>query len=91
MIQSRCGLLCNECEYRESMNCSGCTNIEKPFWGGSCPVKSCCEGRGHSFCGECSDFPCDLLHSFSYAEEQGDDGRRIEQCRVWHSESSHDI
>ena len=45
MVQSRCGLRCQECEYRESMNCRGCLQIEKPFWGESCPVKSCCEGR----------------------------------------------
>ena len=41
--ESRCGLLCSECAYREQMNCAGCVHIQKPFWGDSCPVKSCCE------------------------------------------------
>ena len=33
MIESRCGLLCGVCEYREQMNCGGCIAIAKPFWG----------------------------------------------------------
>ncbi|MCL2350628.1 MAG: DUF3795 domain-containing protein [Defluviitaleaceae bacterium] len=83
MIESRCGIMCSKCEYREKMNCAGCVNIEKPFWGESCPVKSCCEGRGHDFCGQCENFPCEQLIEFSYAKEEGDNGKRIETCRSW--------
>lgn len=83
MIESRCGILCSQCEYRESMNCEGCTNISKPFWGDSCPVKACCEGRGHEHCGQCSVFPCALLTQFAYDVGQGDNGKRIETCRAW--------
>jgi len=45
----------------------------EPFWGDSCPVKSCCEGKGLEHCGKCSDFPCELLSQFAYDKEQGDD------------------
>ena len=83
MVESRCGILCGECEYKEKMNCAGCIYIEKPFWGDSCPVKDCCEGRGHSHCGQCSEFPCELLNEFAFDKEQGDDGKRIEQCKKW--------
>jgi len=83
MIESRCGIICSECKYKEEMNCKGCTKIDKPFWGDSCPVKSCCEGRGYEHCGECSDFPCDLLNQFAYDEREGDNGKRIETCRNW--------
>lgn len=83
MVESRCGILCGKCEYREKMNCGGCVHIEKPFWGESCPVKSCCEGRSLTHCGMCENFPCDLLKQFAYDKEQGDDGKRIEQCRKW--------
>ena len=31
MIESRCGLLCSECEYKVQMNCGGCVHIKKPF------------------------------------------------------------
>lgn len=64
MIQSRCGILCGECSYREQMGCKGCMEIDNPFWG-SCPLKACCEGKGHLHCGECDSFPCDLLNSFA--------------------------
>jgi hypothetical protein len=67
------------------MNCKGCVAIAKPFWGDSCQVKSCCEGKNQEHCGSCSDFPCDLLTQFSYDKEQGDDGKRIEQCKMWAS------
>lgn len=82
MIESRCGLLCSTCEYKDSMGCKGCVHITNPFWG-TCPVKACCEDKGLEHCGECADFPCQQLHDFSYAEEQGDDGQRIIQCRCW--------
>jgi len=82
MIESRCGILCSKCEYIEQCG-GGCTKITKPFWGDCCPVKDCCEGRGHEHCGQCAEFPCDLLNEFAYDKEQGDDGLRIETCRKW--------
>ena len=83
MVQSRCGILCNECDYMEKMNCKGCINIDKPFWGDSCPVKSCCESKKKEHCGKCEDFPCELLKGMAYDKEQGDNGKRIEQCKKW--------
>ena len=83
MIESRCGILCSECEYREKLKCKGCVHILKPFWGERCPVKSCCEDKNLKHCGECSEFPCLLLNQFSYDKEQGDEGKRIEQCKKW--------
>lgn len=87
MIESRCGILCNECEYKEKTGCKGCINIEKPFWGEKCPVKSCCEEKGNIHCGMCSEFPCELLNQYAYDENQGDNGKRIVQCRCWKKES----
>ena len=83
MVESRCGIVCTECEYKEKVNCLGCVNINKPFWGAQCPVKACCEEKAHLHCGKCDIFPCELLNQFAYDKEQGDDGRRIEQCRKW--------
>lgn len=83
MIESRCGILCGECSFREQMDCVGCTQIQKPFWGDSCPVKSCCEEKVHTHCGQCGSFPCPLLNQFAYDEKQGDNGKRIDQCRKW--------
>ena len=83
MIESRCGILCNECKYKEEVNCAGCVAMNKPFWGESCPVKDCCEGKKLEHCGQCQEFPCALLTEFAYHEEQGDNGKRIEICRLW--------
>ncbi len=82
MVESRCGIYCSECEYKISMGCKGCVNIEKPFWG-ECLVKKCCENKELEHCGQCSKFPCELLISFSYDKEQGDNGLRIKHCRMW--------
>ncbi|WP_411682290.1 DUF3795 domain-containing protein [Clostridium thailandense] len=87
MIESRCGIICSECKYKEQMNCKGCVHISKPFWGEQCPVKFCCEDKELSHCGQCSSFPCDLLKQFAYDKEQGDNGKRIEQCKKWAFES----
>ena len=86
VIESRCGLLCGDCLYREQMGCKGCVNMDKPFWADSCPVKSCCEARKHQHCGKCDSFVCPLLHTFAYDMEQSDNGARIEQCKKWRKE-----
>ncbi|WP_343208664.1 DUF3795 domain-containing protein [Anaerolentibacter hominis] len=86
MIESRCGLLCSECSYREEVSCPGCLNMTKPFWGESCPLMTCCKTRERQHCGECDDFPCDKLRQFAYDAKQGDNGRRIEQCKKWGNE-----
>lgn len=86
MVTSRCGILCGECTYREQMGCAGCVHMQKPFWGDSCPVKACCEEKQQEHCGQCENFPCDLLNQFAYDEQQGDDGKRIEQCKCWRNQ-----
>lgn len=83
MTESRCGILCSECSYREQMDCKGCMHIAKPFWGDVCTVKSCCEEKEQEHCGKCDKFPCDMLKQFAYDEKQGDNGKRIKQCEKW--------
>ena len=86
-VESRCGIECSKCDYKESMNCAGCLKIKKPFWGDLCPVKCCCENKKLNHCGECYYFPCDLLNGFAYDKEQGDEGLRIETCKKWSSKN----
>ena len=85
MIKARCGIICEPeiCKEAFGFDCAGCPNICNPPWGDSCAVKDCCEKRGHDHCGQCSDFPCDILNEFAFDKEQGDDGKRIETCRLW--------
>jgi hypothetical protein len=86
LVQSRCGLRCNECEWVEKANCPGCLNAHgKPFHG-ECVVAICCEDRDLLHCGKCDDFPCEKLIAFAYDSEHGDNGERIETLRKWLSE-----
>ena len=89
MIESRCGIKCGSCTYKEQMGCAGCLYIQKPFWGESCPVKSCVEEKQLQHCGECGMFPCELAKAFAYDEKQGDGGKRLETCRCWKKEGMH--
>ncbi len=52
---------------------------------GECPVAICCQNKGIIHCGECADFPCELLMKYSCDSEHGDTphGARIEQCKRW--------
>ena len=57
MIESRCGLLCSECKYRDIMKCAGCLKIKKPYWAKSCPIKNCCESKKRSTAASATAFP----------------------------------
>ena len=86
MILSRCGIECDTaaCKTAFGVDCAGCVNIAQPFHG-ACPVKECCEGRGHTHCGQCVDVPCELLMQYSCDPEHGDKpmGKRIQVCLRW--------
>ncbi|MCL2707612.1 MAG: pyridoxamine 5'-phosphate oxidase family protein [Defluviitaleaceae bacterium] len=85
-VQSRCGLLCAFCSYKQSHGCIGCVALGgKPFWG-ECPVAKCCQDKGFAHCGECPEIPCDELRGFSCDESEHSDkppGARIEVCKIW--------
>jgi hypothetical protein len=87
VIESRCGLLCSECKWREIMKCGGCLAIKKPFWGPKCSIKDCCEGKGKANCGQCGQFPCKQLHEFAFDPATKDEGDRIERCEEWAKET----
>lgn len=80
--ESRCGIECSKCEFQDIMGCKGCMNIKDPFHG-PCAVKNCVESKKIECCGECDDFPCELLKSYAYDKEHGDNGARIKKCCEW--------
>ncbi len=91
MIESRCGLICSECAYKEPCNCGGCIETNGHPFHGECPVAVCCQNKGYDNCGQCEELPCKLLYSYSFLDkEHGDNppGERIEQCRRWAKEGS---
>ena len=90
MIDSRCGLHCAGCPYKDSHDCGGCIKTNGHPFHGECPIAICCQGKGHIHCGECDIMPCDKLYSYSYLDmEHGDkpQGARVETCRRWAAES----
>lgn len=87
-VQSRCGLLCKWCEYKEPFKCPGCIALNgKASWSDSdCDVSRCCVDKGFKHCGECDEFPCENLRGLSYGNDEHNDkpeGSRIEVCRAW--------
>ena len=86
IVQSRCGLLCKWCTFRESHGCGGCVETCGHPFHGECPVAVCCQAKCYAHCGECPEAPCDKLRAYSYDDpEHGDDppGARVMVCRAW--------
>lgn len=90
MIDTRCGLRCEGCAFQESHHCGGCISTNGNPFHGACRVAACCQERELVHCGQCKEFPCELLVSFSNDPEHGDTppGARIEQCRKWAQEAA---
>jgi hypothetical protein len=91
-VQSRCGLLCKWCKYKEPMNCPGCIALNgKASWSDDyCDVSKCCLDKGYLHCGECPDVPCEKLRGLSYGDDEHNDkpeGARIEVCKAWAGKS----
>lgn len=86
MIDSRCGLHCSDCSWKETHGCGGCIETAGHPFHGACRIAGCCQDRGFTHCGECGLIPCEQLHAFSYLDpEHGDKppGGRVSVCRQW--------
>ena len=81
-VTTYCGLDCTDCEFKEKYHCKECiVNSGYPFHGGPCEIAVCCQEKKITFCGECPEFPCERLNNFSFDQEHGDNGSRIENCK----------
>jgi len=90
MFESRCGVRCDICERKEQVACKGCLEMKKPFWGGECKVKVCCESKKLNHCGECEEFPCERLSNMG--KDKGfDPFIKIEQCKKWANEKGYGV
>lgn len=90
MIDSRCGLHCTGCSWKDSHGCGGCIETMGHPFHGECPIALCCQEKGHIHCGECDLIPCEKLYGYSYLDpEHGDkpQGARVAVCRRWAAES----
>lgn len=87
LLTTYCGLDCHHCDWKEPCHCEGCVSTQgMPFHAKEepCPVAACALKKGISFCGDCGEFPCQLLKEYSCDPEHGDNppGGRIESCRA---------
>jgi hypothetical protein len=60
-----CGLYCGGCRsyfQNSDVNCHGC-RVEETLVD-DCPTKICAEKRQLLHCGECDEFPCQMLNDF---------------------------
>ena len=80
-IESRCGCICDGCEYKESRGCKGCFAQESNMFWGECDLAKCCIEKRYTHCGECPDMPCENMKNM--AEDDNPPGKRIETCRAW--------
>lgn len=71
--ESRCGVSCAACESFLGGGCPGCITAEK-----ECAVTACAKQKGRRFCGECGEFPCEIL--MEYEKQPGKAGC-VENCR----------
>jgi hypothetical protein len=85
IVDSRCGLHCGACVFKDEYHCGGCIETNGHPFHGECPVAVCCQNRGYVHCGECSEIPCAQLSLYSCDPEQGDNppGERIWVCKQW--------
>ena len=84
-VDSRCGLHCDTCGWKEPCGCGGCIETNGHPFHGECPVALCCQEKEILHCGLCDAFPCALLLQYTNDPEHGDTppGARIEQCKRW--------
>lgn len=91
VVQSRCGLLCNECEWKETCGCGGCIETNGHPFHGECSIAICCQSKGYIHCGQCPDMPCEQLYKYSCLDKEHGDkpaGARLGVLRCWARENS---
>ena len=63
---SYCGIYCGKCKnYKKNMNCCGCRNELSLV--NDCPTRACAIRRKLLHCGECDEFPCEMLNDFYHS------------------------
>ena len=78
-----CGVDCAACPDYTEQNCPGCRESEWPD-GDPCPPVACCQKREIDFCGQCADFPCEMMREF-YEESESHREARARMRRMFPS------
>ena len=62
---SVCGLNCARCKLREQGKIGGCRGPLDKHWSPGCKFLPCARAKGHRYCFECDELPCDKLQAFA--------------------------
>lgn len=62
---SVCGLNCARCKLLAQGDCAGCRGPLDKHWSPACKFLPCAKAKGHRYCFECSELPCDKLKAFA--------------------------
>ena len=60
---SVCGLNCARCKLTAEGKCPGCRIPER--WSQDCHFFPCAEAKGHRYCFECDEVPCERVEEFA--------------------------
>lgn len=85
-VTSMCGLMCQNCEWKDSHNCGGCkASSGTPFYG-ECHIAKCAIAKKLDHCGQCEEMPCQALKDYSCGEGEHCDnpkGARLSVLKYW--------
>ena len=64
MADTYCGKNCEECSWRERLECPGCKNGPGGRWQGECELAKCCRDKAHVSCDTCiNNASCGILQA----------------------------
>jgi predicted RNA-binding Zn-ribbon protein involved in translation (DUF1610 family) len=59
----------------EEVKCGGCRAERRSFYCRTCRIEACAAAQGLEFCGDCAQYPCELLKIFQ--------GERPHRAELW--------
>ncbi|MHA2186182.1 MAG: DUF3795 domain-containing protein [Promethearchaeota archaeon] len=63
---SVCGLNCAKCNLYHTNECGKCRGPVEAHWSPDCIFLPCAREKGHQYCFECDEFPCQNLEDFAF-------------------------
>lgn len=75
-----CGVSCAGCPDLARGKCPGCRQTRWPE-GDACRPVACCREKKLDVCGQCGDFPCEMMAEF-YEESEGHREALKRMCRL---------
>jgi len=62
---SVCGINCEKCKSYNANECGKCRGPLEAHRSSNCVLMPCAREKGHRYCFECDDFPCQKLEDFA--------------------------